>query len=99
MDPTMKLMMREHHRAMKSLVPIPKDHDADPHDELANAIILQAVKDYRKALQVLERRSDSMRWIKVKLDCESFFRSEWFQLLTNTDPDLILDRLKKEAAV
>lgn len=44
------------------------------YENLANAIILQAVKDYK---------SNSK-------ECERFFRSEWFKVLTNVDPDYII---------
>ena len=56
-----------------------------PHEELANAIVLQAVKDYRlhddeKALASIER----------------FFRSDWFSVLTNVDPEMLIAKLRKE---
>ena len=38
-------------------------------------------------------------WIRKKTECERFFRSWWFGVLTDADPAVILDGLKKEAAV
>ena len=69
------------------------------YEELAQAIILQAVKDYRKVLKMLGRRPDSFLWLKEKRSCEAFFHSSWFSVLTGVDPDQILDGLRKEAAV
>lgn len=57
----------------------------NPYENLANSIILQAVKDYRlhddeKELAVIER----------------FFRSAWFGILTNIDPEMLIANLRKE---
>ena len=71
----------------------------DGYGELAQAIILQAVKDYRKSLRMLKRNPDSIAWNKEKRDCERFFHSRWFRVLSGADPDLILEGLRKEAAV
>ena len=59
----------------------------DGYQELANAIVLQAVKDYR----MTENQQD--------LDSlERFFRSEWFAVLTTLDPDFLIQQLQKEKA-
>ena len=71
----------------------------DGYAELANAIILQAVKDYRQSLCMLKRRPDSSPWRKEKRSCERFFHSSWFSMLTDADPNMILDGLREEAAV
>ena len=52
---------------------------------LANAIVLQAVIDYRMSqvtedLEALER----------------FFRSDWFAILTRLDPEFLIAELRKE---
>ena len=57
----------------------------DPYQELANAIVLQAVKDYRMA----EDEQDLK-------EIERFFRSSWFGVLTSIDPDLLISKLRKE---
>ena len=57
----------------------------DPYQELANAIILQAVKDYRM--------TDDERELQ---EIERFFRSDWFGVLTSVDPDLLISKLRKE---
>ena len=57
----------------------------DPYENLAQAIILQAVKDYR--LHDDEKELASI---------ERFFRSDWFGVLTSVDPELLIARLRKE---
>ena len=63
-------------------------------EDLSNAIILQAVKDYRIALaggSVNGRDSKS-----VIEECERFFQSEWFNVLTNVDGMVIMANIRKE---
>ena len=57
----------------------------NPFEELAHAIILQAVKDYR--LHDDEPERDNI---------ERFFRSRWFGILTNIDPEMLISKLRKE---
>lgn len=56
-----------------------------PYEELANAIVLQAVKDYR--LHDDEKELASI---------ERFFRSGWFGVLTSIDPEMLIAKLRKE---
>ena len=60
----------------------------DGYKELANAIILQAVKDYRKALKHDERGR--------KREIERFFRSEYFTVLTNISGEMLIRKLISE---
>jgi hypothetical protein len=57
----------------------------NPYEELANAIVLQAVKDYR--LHDDERELASI---------ERFFRSDWFGTLTSVNPEILISKLRKE---
>ena len=57
----------------------------DPFQELANAIVLQAVKDYRM--------TDDERELK---EIERFFRSGWFGVLSKVDPEYLIRKLRKE---
>ena len=65
-------------------------------ESLANSIVLQAVKDYREALQVLKQYPRYEKAIKAREEIERFFQSEWFQTLTGIDGTPIMERLKKE---
>jgi hypothetical protein len=65
--------------------------------ELINAVILQAVKDYRLSLRILKQQPDSRPAATMKADVEEFFHSDWFGMMTKIDPDYLIDRLRKEA--
>lgn len=67
----------------------------DPYRTLANAIIVQAANDYRKALRQLRRNPRYETARNEKNDVERFFHSEWFHYLTNVDPDYLLDYLAR----
>ena len=57
--------------------------------DLADAIILRAVKDYRKALK-------NKRWGSVRM-IERFFRSELCNGLTRINPEMLISKLRQEA--
>ena len=52
---------------------------------LANAIILQAVKDYKHAYSP-----------QCRAEIKRFFRSEWFCALTRLDGEMLITRLENE---
>lgn len=59
------------------------------YEDLANAIIQEAFKDYQKVLAALLRDPDETRkehLIAAKARLEDFFYSEWFEVLTDLDP-------------
>lgn len=70
----------------------------NPFEELANAIILQAVKDYRKALRTLSLNPHNRSTQYESRSIENFFRSGWFGMLTRLDPELLIKKLKAEVA-
>lgn len=57
----------------------------DGYERLANEIILQAVKDYRRTKTPATRRS-----------IEQFLRSDWFEVLTNIDGEKLIEKLREE---
>jgi hypothetical protein len=57
----------------------------NPYENLANAIILQAVKDYRL--------TDDEQQLQ---EIERFFRSGWFGVLSKVDPEFLIKELQKE---
>ncbi len=65
---------------------------------LANAVVAQAAKDYRAALRRLKTNPDSQKAAAVKRECEKFFHSRWYTMLTGADPDYILNRIREEEA-
>ena len=68
-----------------------------PYENLANAIIIQACKDYRKAYKRYLRRYRSTDKPDEELvELENFFRSDWYKTLTAVDGEYLMDRMKKE---
>lgn len=69
-----------------------------PYENLANAVILKAVKDYRKALCILRYSPNNKDATSRKNEIERFFRSGWFGILSKLDPEILISRLLKEVA-
>lgn len=67
----------------------------NPYEALANAIIEQAVKDYKIALVKYfknpRNRSNSSSVIAI----ERFFRSSWFETLTDADGEFIITKIRE----
>lgn len=63
---------------------------------LANAIIEQAVKDYRKLLYALQLNKNNRSARASKTHLEKFFLSEWFRTLTNVNGTVLISKLKEE---
>ena len=65
-------------------------------DELAKAIVHQAVVDWR-TLIIEEKRVISERGLKISLrEIRQFFKSDYCQSLMDGDPLIILKQLEKE---
>lgn len=73
--------------------------DENNYRALADAIILQAVKDYRKVLKKLKYDYDCRTLMGEKRRLERFFSSEWFSVLTTMDGRALAAKLRKEAEV
>ena len=67
-------------------------------EDLANAIILQAVKDYRKARRLIRKKPDHQMARKIIREAERFLKSRWFAQLTDIDGEMLLKKLKEEVA-
>ena len=70
--------------------------DITIYENLANAIILQAVKDYRMALKSLKVNSRNRTAQADKAEIERFFRSQWYSALTSVDGEMLIRSLQKE---
>lgn len=68
----------------------------DPYQELANAIVMQAVKDYRIALLHSKKRLDNKGYQIEVSSLERFFRSGWFGELTSLNAEYLLRRVNEE---
>ena len=68
----------------------------DPYERLANAIVLQAVTDYRVALKKIKANPRNKDAINEALQIEKFFRSGWYSVLTSVDGEYLIKRLQEE---
>ena len=57
----------------------------NPWQELANAVVLQAVEDFRMSEDPQDLEA-----------LEQFFLSPWFGALTSLDPEYLITELRKE---
>ena len=70
-----------------------------PYEDLANAIIVTAVEDYREASRILSLNPNNNFAAGEIKSIERFFRSGFFGILTKLDPEMLIERLNKEATV
>ena len=68
----------------------------DHYERLANAIVLQAVSDYRVALKKIKAHPKNREAISEALEIEKFFRSGWYSQLTDVDGEYLIRRLQDE---
>lgn len=73
----------------------------DFYERSANAIVEQAVQDYRQAVQKLKKADlkerERISAEAMKRDCERFFLGDHIKTLTSVDGKYILEKLEKEA--
>ena len=71
------------------------DSDIDTcYESLCLAIIEQAVKDYKIALEA-EKRCEDLNIKREVRKLENFFKSEWFEQLSNLDGRLMIKNIRK----
>ena len=68
----------------------------EPFEVLANAIIIQAVEDWREAVRVLNERTGDVDARHMKDECEAFLLSDRYEQLTELDGARLLRMLRKE---
>ena len=66
-------------------------------DSLINGINVLASKDYIKAVRQLRRNPSSKMSAATAKECEAFFRSSWYALLTSVEGEWLIKRLREEA--
>ena len=69
-----------------------------PYEALGNAVVLQAVKDYREAVHKLSRGKKNTNAESTKQECERFFQSLYFNVFTQLDGKALLSQLEKEVS-
>ncbi|MCD7805598.1 MAG: hypothetical protein LUH03_10755 [Oscillospiraceae bacterium] len=65
-------------------------------ERLCQAIIVQAAKDYRRALSSLKRDPKSRYGLGKKQELERFFRSKWYKAMTDVDGEFLIIKLQEE---
>ena len=65
----------------------------DPYQELANALIVTASRDYMSAYKKFLRTGKG--YGKVMKE-EKFIFSEWFEILSDADPDYLIEAMRKK---
>ena len=69
-----------------------------PYEALGNAVVIQAVKDYRDAVHKLSRGKKNTIAESMKQECERFFKSPYFNVFTQLDGKSLLSQLEKEVS-
>ena len=65
-------------------------------EELANAVIIQAVIDYRQAMKDLRLCPRDAKAKYMLEDCENFFKSRYFNFYTSINGVWLMNKLKEE---
>ena len=68
----------------------------DPYENLANSIILLAVKDYKNKKKKLKKWPRNEAAQIMKAEVERFFRSAWYRELTSVDGEYLISKLQAE---
>lgn len=73
-----------------------KNIDNDGFTSLCNAIVFQAVKDYKYYATILHKNPDNeMAKHEIKM-LEQFFLSQYFEMLSDMDGENLLIRLREK---
>lgn len=66
------------------------------YENLANAIVIVAAKDYRKVYKRSLNRNKSKQTEAELAELEAFFRSDWYKTLTSVNGEFLMERIRKE---
>ena len=75
-----------------------KNYGPDPYENLANAIVAQAARDYLTALRKLKKNPRNKMAMSDAMDLERFSHSGWYGVLTGVDPDYLIQKLREKVA-
>lgn len=67
-----------------------------PYENLANAIVVLAAKDFRHAIKQLKRNPKYTPAQQQKSEVERFFRSNWCSELTSVEGEFLMEKLQQE---
>jgi len=69
--------------------------EQEAYENLANAIVLSAVEDYKAALLRQKRNPESISAAEDLKRLEKFFYSDWYEVLTDLDPGYLIRKMKE----
>ncbi len=73
----------------------------DQYSDLAMAIVTQATRDYIQIFQKLWKKDNTLKMKRMLLfekeQIEDFFHSDWYEFLTDLDPDMLLNGCRQRA--
>ena len=64
--------------------------------ELRTAVVRQATEDYRNPGNLFYRKATEEQKEAVREEVLDFFRSDWYRMLCDIDPEYIIARLQEE---
>ena len=67
-----------------------------PYEALGNAIIMQAIEDYRKAGKKMAASKEITACHKERKNIVKFIKSTWFTELTEVRPEILLKKFQEE---
>lgn len=67
----------------------------EPYEKLANAIIVNALGDYKDAQKRLLKNPQDEVSKAIIQNVERFMRSDWFMLLSEANPEYLLEKIKE----
>ena len=70
--------------------------EKEAYENLANAIVLSAVRDYKNALIRLRKHPDSKACQEDVKREELFFYSPWYEMLSNLNLDYLIRKIKEK---
>ncbi len=74
-----------------------RENTSDPYENLANAVVIKAAKDHRRAISTLKRNNNSERAKYMLNETERFFLSDWFTVLTDLDGEVLMTKIREGA--
>lgn len=67
-----------------------------PYENLANAIIKKAVRDYQRSLIELHLNPNDVKAEAREREVQVFFKGSWYKVLTGMDPIKLLKMARKQ---
>ena len=71
----------------------------EAYERLAAAIVVQAVRDYKGALRKEARGKATDSTQGTIVSCEHFFKSEWFEMLSDLNGVALMEKVRKLALI